>query len=337
MRFLVFGAGAIGTYLGGSLLLQQHEVVFLEREQEAHLLRQQGLLLQIREKTHHFSHLSVVASLDEVLQKGLFDAALFALKAYDTAAALEAMRPYADHLPPLVCFQNGVENEAVIAQVLGIEKVIPATVTSAVGRRGIGNIILEKERGIGIAVTHPLAPQLAEAFRTCGIRTQLFANPAAMKWSKLLTNLVANASSAIYNLTPQQIFAHRETYTLEVKQLHEALQVMAAQGIPVVNLPHTPVKIMAWLMTRLPMFLSQPLAVQFIGRGRGNKMPSLHIDLYNKRQNSEVTILNGAVIRFGERYGVPTPVNRFLHDTLIALIQGKLPLNTYWRNPAPNT
>ncbi len=334
MRFLVFGAGAIGTYLGGSLLLQQHEVVFLEREQEAHLLRQQGLLLQIREKTHHISHFSVVTSLDEALQKGLFDAALFALKAYDTASALEAMRPYAAHLPPMVCLQNGVENETAIAQVLGVEKVIPATVTSAVGRRGIGNIILEKERGIGIAATHPLAFRLAEAFRACGIRTQLYADPAAMKWSKLLTNLVANASSAIYNLTPQQIFANRETYKLEVQQLREALQVMAAQNIPVVNLPHTPVILMVWLMTKLPMFLSQPLAVQFIGKGRGNKMPSLHIDLYSKRQNSEVTILNGAVIRFGERYGISTPVNRFLHDTLLALIQGKLPLNTYWRHPA---
>ncbi len=110
MRFLIFGAGAIGTYLGGSLLQQKHEVVFLERPIEAEQLCHQGLLLQIKGKTIKLTNFDVAASLEEALKKGLYDAALFALKSYDTAKALTTIQPLAADLPPLLCLQNGVEN-----------------------------------------------------------------------------------------------------------------------------------------------------------------------------------------------------------------------------------
>ena len=58
-------------------------------------------------------------------------------------------------------------------------------------------------------------------------------------------------------------------------------------------------------------------------------MPSFHIDLYSGRGQSEVGYLNGAVVRYGEQTGVPTPVNRLLTDTLLALTHGEIPLDTY--------
>jgi 2-dehydropantoate 2-reductase len=70
-----------------------------------------------------------------------------------------------------------------------------------------------------------------------------------------------------------------------------------------------------------------------VGAGRGGKMPSFHIDLYSGRGQSEVGYLNGAVVRHGERAGVPTPVNRLLTDTLLALTRGDVPLETYALQP----
>jgi 2-dehydropantoate 2-reductase len=46
MRFLIFGAGAIGTYIGGSLALAGQDVVFLERAEVAEELSRRGLSLQ---------------------------------------------------------------------------------------------------------------------------------------------------------------------------------------------------------------------------------------------------------------------------------------------------
>lgn len=62
-------------------------------------------------------------------------------------------------------------------------------------------------------------------------------------------------------------------------------------------------------------------------------MPSFHIDLYSGRGRSEVDWLNGAVVRFGKKAGVATPVNKVLTETLQALTIGELPLNTYAGQP----
>ena len=43
--------------------------------------------------------------------------------------------------------------------------------------------------------------------------------------------------------------------------------------------------------------------------------------------------LNGAVVRAGQRLGIPTPLNKLLTDTLLALTHGELPLETYARQP----
>ncbi|HNO32425.1 MAG TPA: 2-dehydropantoate 2-reductase N-terminal domain-containing protein, partial [Anaerolineales bacterium] len=47
MKFLVFGAGAIGTYIGGSLVLGGHQVVFVEQPKMAEELRTKGLRLDL--------------------------------------------------------------------------------------------------------------------------------------------------------------------------------------------------------------------------------------------------------------------------------------------------
>ena len=72
---------------------------------------------------------------------------------------------------------------------------------------------------------------------------------------------------------------------------------------------------------------------QAIGAGRGGKMPSFHIDLYSGRGKSEVEWLNGAVVRYGQKAGVKTPVNKVLTDILLALTHGDLSLDTYARQP----
>jgi len=108
---------------------------------------------------------------------------------------------------------------------------------------------------------------------------------------------------------------------------------MQAQGIHAINLPGTPVRLLATIVLFLPPSLSRPLISHSAGRGRGMKMPSFHIDLHSGRGKSEVDYLNGAVVRFGERYHVPTPVNRGLNQTLLELTQGTLPLDEYYHQP----
>lgn len=330
---LCFGAGAIGTYIGGSLALQGHTVVFLELPEVAAQLRTSGLRLSFDDGEKRIPDPQMVTSLAEGLTRGPFDLAIFALKSFDTQAVLKSLSPLIDSLPPILCLQNGVDNEPALAAVLGQDKVIAGTITSSIGRRGPGDIVLERLRGVGVDAGHPISPSLVDAMTSAGLNARLYSNAPNMKWSKLLTNLLANATSAILNMTPGEIFAHSRLYRLEINQLRETLGVMAAQRIHPVNLPGTPVRLLAFCVRSLPPALSQPILRRVLSGGRGGKMPSFHLDLHSGRGKSEVDYLNGAVVRHGERLGIPTPVNRMLNTTLLALTSREQSLDTYAGQP----
>jgi 2-dehydropantoate 2-reductase len=341
LRVLSFGAGAIGTYIGGSLGLAGHQVVFVEQPGVADELRSSGLRLNLgidprRGARAEFSlgrpSVEFADSLEQALRQGPFDVALFALKSYDTQSALEGIRPFADRLPPVLCLQNGVDNEATLAAVLGADKVLYGTVTSAIGRRAAGDIVLEKLRGMGVAAGHALSERLVQALDGAYLNARLFSNAADMKWSKMLTNLLANPTSAILDMTAAEVFADPRLYRLEIEQLKECLVVMKAQGVRVVDLPGTPVRALAFA-TGLPLWISRPLVGKAAGAGRGAKMPSFHIDLHAGRGRSEVSYLHGAVVRAGEKWGVATPVNKALTETLLGLTTGKIPLDEFAQQP----
>jgi 2-dehydropantoate 2-reductase len=340
MTILSYGAGAIGTYIGGSLALAGHNVVFIEQPKIAEELRSRGLRLDLRvdERRGEKSvfelkdSITFVSSLEEALANYQFDIALFALKSFDTQPVLEGIKPFSDKFPPVLCLQNGVSNEPAIAAILGQDKVIYGTVTSAIGRNGAGGITLEKLRGVGVAKGHSLSDRLVASLDSAFLNARLYPRAADMKWSKMLTNLVANASSAILDMTAADIFADSQLYDLEIAMLREALAVMKAQNINVVDLPGTPVRALA-LGTKLPGFIARPFMVKAIGGGRGGKMPSFYIDLYAGRGKSEVDYLNGAVVRAGEEFGVQTPVNRVFTELLLALTKGDIPLAEFAHQP----
>lgn len=341
LKILCFGAGAIGTYIGGSLALAGADLAFVEQPEVLEQIRGRGLRLDLtldKRRAQNSamlvepSKLMMAGSLGEAIRHGPFNLALYALKSFDTPRAVEAMREFAGGMPPVLCLSNGVDNEPAISQVLGAERVIPGTVTSAVGRRGPGDILLERLRGIGIFAGHPLSATLEEAAERAYLRPRLYSNAAAMKWSKLLTNLIANPTSAILRMTPVEILANPRLYRLEVGMLRECLAVMRAQSIPVVDLPGTPVRALA-AAARMPPWLSKTVLARSAGAGRGGKMPSFYLDLHSGRGKSEIEYLHGAVVRAGQQFGVPTPINRMLTDTLMALTRKEIPLDEFDHEP----
>jgi 2-dehydropantoate 2-reductase len=338
---LTFGAGAIGTYVGGSLALAGHRVTFLEKPSFTAELRGRGLRLDVSIDKHRGApeplvvppgSFECVSSLGEALEHGPFEVAIFAMKSFDTEATLEEIKPFADRMPPILCLQNGVDNELLIAAVLGPDRVIAGTVTCAIARQAAGDIILEKARGIGIATGHPFSERLGIALNAASLNAHLYPRATDMKWSKLLANLPGSATAAIADMNPAEVFAHPGLYDLEMRMSHEALAVMAAQGIHPVDLPKIPVRALA-LVLRMPSFLARPVLMKVVGGGRGGKMPSFHIDLQAGRRKSEVEWLQGAVVRYGEKLGIPTPVNRLLTETLLTLVRGEVPITEFSHQP----
>ena len=108
---------------------------------------------------------------------------------------------------------------------------------------------------------------------------------------------------------------------------------MRGLGRHVVDLPGTPVRLLAFCSPSLPLGLARLLLGKALASGRGEKMPSFHRDLYAGAGRSEVGYLHGAVVRAGQDLGIPTPVNELFLNTLQGLIAGDLPIDAYRHRP----
>ena len=330
MRYLVYGTGAVGALLGARLSLAGYPVTFLARPKIAEQLHQDGIRLTGDGPEGWLRNPHVITSLSEAFENQPPDVILLTVKAYDCQAAGEAIRAQASTPRPVVCLQNGIGNEETLTESLGQEHVISATLTTAVQLVNRNTVRIERERGLGLALGHPLVPKLFEELTASGILTRLYADHQSMKWSKVLTNIVSNASSAIVGWPPGQIFAHAGLYRLEIEALRETVRVMRRQGLHPINLPKVPVGLLGVVLF-LPAGIIHPILQRVVTSGRGQKMPSFHYDI--GRGRSEVAWLNGAVVQEGHKLDVPTPANQVLLDTLQSLVTGNVDPSAFRDKP----
>ncbi len=326
MRLLLIGAGAVGTWIGVNLMRAGNEVVFVARPAFAAAARAHGLSAMLpRGGKIHLPGARVEPSAAAAVSREPFDATVLCMKAYSLAAALAEVAPFADSLGQFVCFQNGVGSEEAAAAMFGAGRVTAATLTSPVSQLAPAHVALDRlGGGIGLADVEArsgFAGRLANAASTELMPARTYADYRSMKWSKMLLNIVGNASSAIHDKDVAEIYADRALFAEEMSILRECLAVMRAQKIPVIDLPGYSARAFARVVAHTPNWLAQSLLLGRVSRGRGGKRPSFYYDVANKTGRSEVGNLNGQIAAHGRRLGVPTPVNERLTRALLALVE----------------
>jgi 2-dehydropantoate 2-reductase len=335
MRILIFGAGAVGTYIGCSLKKAGANVVFFDRPDTCASIRQNGLHVKLVKDEIHIHHPECASTVSEIKDIKPFDLGVMAVKSFDTAGLLQQLETIVGILPPVLSLQNGVENEGLIQNVIGVEKTLYGSVATAIFRSRTGEVAVERLRGIGIAGQSSILPEVITLFNIANLRAKQFAyeDALSMKWSKMISNLLTNAQAAILQMPPAAIMNDPRLFAVEAQQMIEVSNVMHSLGLRILDIPHTPVKIMTWLFTRFPRVLARPIMARSAGKARGEKLPSLLLDIKAGRKYSEVHYLNGAVARFGEQTGMETPVNRFLNDTLQKIASGEIDGQIYAGKP----
>ncbi len=322
MHVLCYGAGAIGSLVGGRLSQSRAaSVTVLARMPHVAAIRTWGLVLETPRGRLVCKDLDSIVALDDLASPP--DLVILTVKSYQTAGALADLRELLRRGVPVVSLQNGVGSEEAIAAVAGADHVVAGSITisASVLRPGV---VRQQTEGGGIAlapVGDAPAAEVAAVFRRAGFPTAVHRDYRAMKWSKLLLNQLANASCAILDLPPAAIVRDPRLFRIERDAFHEAVRVMRGLGARPVSLPGYPVPLVERLMAA-PAWLGRRLLARGIARGRGQKMPSLWEDIEKGRGRSEVEALNGAVAREGARLGIPTPTNAMLADVLLAIASG---------------
>lgn len=321
MNVVVYGAGAIGGYLGGRLALAGHRVTLVTRPAVAATLNAVGLRIT-QDGATETAQLRAVGRLAEAFDGPWPELIVLGMKAYDLAAAVADLRAVCPQPAMLLTTQNGIGVEEIVAAPFGAERVLAGTLTIPISRAGAAALAVERAgRGMGIApveVGRSVADWVA-LFAAAGIRAGEVADYRAMKWSKAFLNIMGNATSAILNRPPADLYRRDDVFDLEMRMLREMRAVMRRLGVGIINLPTASVRPLAATLAYAPRFLRRVVFTQVIVHGRGDKMPSFHIDLVGGKGRSEVAFHNGAIAAAARACGVAAPVNAALNDVLLRL------------------
>lgn len=335
MDILVFGAGSVGGYLGGQLAKAGHQITLVARDQRATAIQEHGLT--IIENGKSTVHPTVVSSLRQAfLDDTKYDLILVCIKSYDVEPALNELVAFCPSPPPLITLQNGIGVEELFVKEFGEEKIIAGSLTTPISREGMYTVKVQRsDRGLALASvkSKQRISQWVNLFNDAGIKTTSIKSYQNMKWSKAMLNMIGNATSAILNRHPKVIYDYGPTYRMEKVMLKEMLAVMDKRKIKPIDLPGTSTKQLVFAIKRLPDSVVQPILSRIVSSGRGDKMPSFHIDLTSKKEDNEVRFHNGAIAEYGRLVGVSAPVNMALNDILMKIVKGEIDFEIFNGNP----
>lgn len=313
-HLLVVGAGAVGSFLGTLLGSVGYEVTLVRifeqpSETPVTLVRPDGTRRVV--PVHRVTRTEGSSRPDLIL---------VAVKMPVLRDALAPTQRWPE-LPTLTV-ENGIGAEETAAEIRPSAPQIAGSLTAPIRLASEDEVRWLGRGGIALAAANlparPFVAPLLADFARAGLRTADLPDARAMKWSKLLANLIANAAGAILDMDPAAIYADRRLFAVERRQLLETLAVMTALGVRPVRLPGAAVPWLARAI-RLPAPLGRPILRRIVGGARGGKMPSLRLHLQMAGddpsiEQTEVAWMNGAVARFGRQLGVPTPVNARLAE-----------------------
>jgi 2-dehydropantoate 2-reductase len=294
MRFIIYGAGAIGGVIGARLFQAGHAVVLIARGAHYAAIQQPGLRLESPAETVVLS-IPAVASADAV-QWADGDVVLLAMKSQDTFEAVRTLAKVVPSDTPVVCVQNGVENERIalrwFARVYGVYVMVPTShlqpgVVQAFSVPLTGLL----DVGCWPQGSDDFARALAAAFAASSFDSHAISDIMRWKYAKLLTNL-GNAIEAICGPSARP-------GPLGDLTRREGEACLRAAGIAFAT-EQEDAQRLGRVLTPLP------IAGQL--RGGGSSWQSL------TRQvgSIETDYLNGEIVLLGRLTGVPTPVNALL-------------------------
>ena len=310
MRFLIYGAGALGQAIGCMLAADGHQVDLLLRPRFLEALHSSGL-----EVTGIFGEYRVppaqIGLLTSLKKRNGsdYDAVLLTTKAYDTDSAITDIAGLSQCYCPVVSLQNGCGNLEKLEERLGRERSLAARVITGfeIERPGRVRITVSADAvhvgGCVRGVIPGAAKRLAEALTHAGLPSIAVADVYQSLFAKLLYNCALNPLGAVLGVHYGALAESDETRMIMDRVIEETFTVIATMGGST-----------AWPDTSgyRKVFYSQLVPATYHHR------PSMLQDLENNKP-TEVEAMVGYVAAQGRKYGVATPCC----DLLAALVRFK--------------
>ncbi|MFQ3318541.1 MAG: 2-dehydropantoate 2-reductase [Natronomonas sp.] len=295
MDVVVFGAGSLGSLIGG-LLARAHDVTLVGRDPHVQRVRERGLDIEGAVE----ATVTPEARLDPPESANL---AVVCVKAFDTEAAADALAD-TDH-DICLSVQNGMGNEELLADRLDAT-VLAGTCTygavlvepGVVRCTGIGEVVLGAQNG----GHDESADRVGAAFDDAGIVTTVGEDMPRRLWEKLAVNAGINATTALARVENGALL-DGDANAVATDAGQEVARVARAEGVEIAD-------------------SEAAAAVERVAEATAENTSSMQQDVLAERR-TEVDAIGGYVVERARENGVSVPVNETLTRLFRAWERGR--------------
>ncbi|AQG79250.1 ketopantoate reductase family protein [Spirosoma montaniterrae] len=298
---IVGGTGAMGLIFGIRLAQQGHTVTLLDVNPVAidAVNRAGGRLTNKTGEVETVTNLRATADATTI---DTTDVLIVFTKCYWTESALLNALPCVGPETTVLSLQNGWGNYDVITAIIPPEQVLVGVTyvsgtTLAPGHaRQVGNPLVYMGR-VGHAADASVH-LIAQAIDAAGFTTTVSDNILNEVFGKLAINVTTLPTSALLGMQAHQLIENDSTIALMDDLLRELVAVVSTRGVTM-------------------LFDERRAAIHHLLKNAVGARGSMLQDVEAKRQ-TEIDVINGAIVSMGQQAGVPTPVN----ETMVRLIRG---------------
>ena len=323
-RVAVLGTGANGAGIGADLTRAGHDVTFIE-QWPAHVeaMRKNGIRVEMPGETVTtpvtVHHLCEVAELRQP-----FDLVFVLVKAYDTRWASELIRPLVADDGLVVGLQNGMQLDD-MAEIIGLERTLGAVIEVSSNMFEPG--VVERQSPpsaswFAIGSMHPATigreEEAASVLRAAGT-VEISSDIRSSKWMKLVANAAELVPSAILDLPLGEAVALPGMREFMIATGREAVRTCLATGSRLMPI---------FGMTEADIADPDDYAVTLLDKVLTDyTLPSTRTTVlqdWMKGRRSEVSEINGLVVREQRRLGGSAPLNERVVDLALRIEAGEL-------------
>jgi len=293
MRFLVVGPGAVGCILGASLIRSDQDVTFLARGESLTALKNHGLKIEWPSQTWEHHNLK---TLESNSSPATFDFILFCVKGYDWQNAAKLLQAFSSRF--ILTFQNGVivhremreqYGDSVRASVIYVsaDRISPGIVRSKSNAR----VVLDANPEI-VQHIQPVQQALNNPFVTAVLSEDIELD----LWRKYLFLSSFSAMNTLTEKPLENLLNDPYVKALWIGYMKEITSIAQSENVQ---------------LTEKDVETAMSNAEKF----PAGTTSSLFSDTQRK-QKTEVELLQGHLARLAEKYGLASPISRAIYALL---------------------
>lgn len=306
MKVAILGAGAMGCLVGAHLKKGGAEVYFVD-PYAAHMeaIQKHGLDLTI-EQTGVQEFIRIDGATTDASETGVCDVVITLVKGTSTDEILAANQALIGPDTVIMTFQNGIGNVEIVEKYVpkenigygvlkaGASLVSPGRITGSVRQPGeaMHNLYLSP---VAQTPYMNVFQELMDRLNSAGFSTVKADDVEALIWDKMYINCLVNIPGALLHLSIEECIRDPHSSWVMKQAGRELCAVATAKGYPM-----DADKL--WSTTMAPLG-KRPADVRHYASAAQDA---------RKKRKTEVDFLNGAVVREGQKLGIPTPFNEVI-------------------------